>query len=52
VVFLAGNECTGDRDQPSDLLLIAVASCTAVDIVEIPSKKRMPLNHSGNQLQR
>jgi putative redox protein len=31
--------------KPSDLLLIAVASCTAVDIVEILSKKRMPLNH-------
>ncbi|RPJ24452.1 MAG: OsmC family peroxiredoxin, partial [Chloroflexi bacterium] len=31
--------------KPSDLLLIAVASCTAVDIVEILSKKRLPLNH-------
>jgi putative redox protein len=31
--------------KPSDLLLIAVASCTAVDIVEILSKKRMPLDH-------
>lgn len=31
--------------KPSDLLLIAVASCTAVDVVEILSKKRMPLNH-------
>lgn len=30
--------------KPSDLLLIAIASCTAVDIVEILSKKRMPLN--------
>jgi len=29
--------------KPSDLLLIAVASCTAVDIVEILTKKRMPL---------
>lgn len=29
--------------KPSDLLLIAVASCTAVDVVDILSKKRMPL---------
>ncbi|MBK8780723.1 MAG: OsmC family protein [Anaerolineales bacterium] len=29
--------------KPSDLLLIAVASCTAVDVVEILAKKRMPL---------
>jgi len=31
--------------KPSDLLLIAVASCTAVDVVEILTKKRMPLSH-------
>ena len=31
--------------KPSDLLLIAVASCTAVDIVEILEKKRMVLTH-------
>jgi putative redox protein len=31
--------------KPSELLLIAVASCTAVDVVEILSKKRMPLDH-------
>lgn len=30
--------------KPSELLLIAVASCTAVDVVEILAKKRMPLN--------
>jgi len=29
--------------KPSDLLLIAVASCTAVDVVEILEKKRMGL---------
>jgi putative redox protein len=29
--------------KPSDLLLLAVASCTAVDVVEILNKKRMPL---------
>jgi putative redox protein len=31
--------------KPSELLLIAVASCSAVDVVEILEKKRMPLNH-------
>jgi putative redox protein len=31
--------------KPSDLLLIAVASCTAVDVVEILEKKRMELTH-------
>jgi len=30
---------------PSELLLIAVASCSAVDVVEILTKKRMPLTH-------
>ncbi len=28
---------------PSDLLLVALASCTAVDVVEILRKKRQPL---------
>ena len=31
--------------KPSDLLLIAVASCSAVDVVEILAKKRMELTH-------
>ena len=31
--------------KPSDLLLIAVASCSAVDVVEILAKKRMTLTH-------
>lgn len=31
--------------KPSDLLLIAVASCTAVDVVDILTKKRMPLTY-------
>lgn len=31
--------------KPSELLLIAVASCSAVDIVEILNKKRMPLSN-------
>jgi putative redox protein len=30
--------------KPSDLLLIALASCTAVDVVEILAKKRLPLD--------
>ncbi|MBE0695396.1 MAG: OsmC family protein [Anaerolineaceae bacterium] len=30
--------------KPSELLLIAVASCSAVDVVEILNKKRMPLS--------
>jgi putative redox protein len=30
--------------KPSDMLLIALASCTAVDVVEILTKKRMPLD--------
>ncbi len=31
--------------KPSDLLLIAVASCSAVDVVEILEKKRMRIEH-------
>jgi putative redox protein len=31
--------------KPSDLLLIAVAACTAVDVVGILTKKRMPLTY-------
>ena len=31
--------------KPSELLLIAVAACSAVDVVEILAKKRMPLTH-------
>jgi putative redox protein len=43
VVLSTADEGIGVK--PSDLLLIAVASCSAVDVVEILSKKRMPLNH-------
>ena len=43
VVLSTPDEGVGIK--PSDLLLIAVASCTAVDVVEILSKKRMPLDH-------
>ncbi len=31
--------------KPSDLLLIAAAACSAVDVVEILEKKRMPINY-------
>jgi putative redox protein len=31
--------------KPSELLLIAVASCSAVDVVDILAKKRMPLTY-------
>jgi putative redox protein len=43
VVLSTPDEGVGIK--PSDLLLIAVASCTAVDVVEILAKKRMPLNY-------
>jgi putative redox protein len=43
VVLSTPDEGVGIK--PSDLLLIAVASCTAVDVVEILTKKRMPLHH-------
>ena len=42
VVLSTPDEGVGIK--PSELLLIAVASCTAVDIVEILAKKRMPIN--------
>ena len=41
VVLSTPDEGVGIK--PSELLLIAVASCSAVDVVEILSKKRMPL---------
>jgi len=38
---------SGDSDakgvRPSEMLLVALASCTAVDVVEIMTKKRKPL---------
>lgn len=42
VVLSPQSEGTGMK--PSDLLLIAVGSCTAVDVVGILEKKRMPLS--------
>lgn len=41
VVLSTADEGVGIK--PSELLLIAVASCSAVDVVEILTKKRMPL---------
>jgi putative redox protein len=41
VVLSTPDEGVGIK--PSELLLLAAASCTAVDVVEILSKKRMPL---------
>ncbi len=34
--------------KPSDLLLVALASCTAVDVVAILRKKRQPLELPGD----
>lgn len=42
VVLSTADEGVGIK--PSDLLLIAIASCTAVDVVEILAKKRTPLS--------
>ena len=41
VVLSTAEEGVGVK--PSDLLLIGVAACSAVDVVEILAKKRMPL---------
>jgi putative redox protein len=43
VVLSTPDEGVGIK--PSELLLIALASCAAVDIVEILTKKRMPITH-------
>ncbi len=42
VVLSGENQANGVR--PSQMLLIALASCTAVDVVEILAKKRKPLS--------
>src|SRR5512147_1142155 len=42
VVISTPDEGVGVK--PSDMLLLALASCTAVDVVEILSKKRLPLD--------
>lgn len=43
VVLSTPDEGVGIK--PSELLLLAVASCSAVDVVEILEKKRMPLTY-------
>ncbi len=43
VVLSTPDEGVGIK--PSELLLIAVASCSAVDVVKILTKKRMPLTY-------
>ena len=42
VVLSGDDQQSGVR--PSEMLLVALASCTAVDIVEIMAKKRKPLS--------
>jgi putative redox protein len=42
VVLSSQDEGVGVK--PSDMLLIALASCCAVDVVEILAKKRMPIS--------
>ena len=41
-VVLSGSQDQGGAS-PSEMLLVALASCTAVDVVEIMEKKRRPL---------
>lgn len=41
VVLSTADEGTGMK--PSDLMLVALASCTAVDVVDILAKKRTPV---------
>jgi putative redox protein len=44
VVLSTQDEANGVGCKPSDLLLIALGACTAVDVVEILAKKRTPLS--------
>lgn len=44
VVLSTQDEDNAVGVKPSDMLLVAVASCTAVDVVGILDKKRMPLS--------
>lgn len=43
VVLSAEKEAVGVK--PSEMLLVALASCSSVDVVEILAKKRKPLSH-------
>ena len=38
------SQAEGVGVKPSDMLMIALATCCAVDVVEILAKKRMPIN--------
>jgi putative redox protein len=42
VVLSGGDEAVGVK--PSEMLLVALASCSSVDVVEILAKKRKPLS--------
>ena len=44
VVLSSQDENNAVGMKPSDLLLVALASCTAVDVVQILEKKRTPLS--------
>jgi putative redox protein len=44
VVLSTQDEANGVGCKPTDLLLIALGACTAVDVVEILAKKRTPLS--------
>ncbi|MBI4770157.1 MAG: OsmC family protein [Chloroflexi bacterium] len=44
VVLSTQDDQNGTGMKPAELLLIALASCTAVDVVEILNKKRQPLS--------
>jgi putative redox protein len=45
IVISATGAPDGIGAKPSDLLLLGLASCTAVDVVEILAKKRQPVSH-------
>jgi putative redox protein len=42
VVLSSSDEANGTGVKPSDLLLISLASCASVDVMEILNKKRQP----------
>jgi putative redox protein len=45
IVLSATSAPDGTGVKPSDLLLLGLAGCTAVDVVEILAKKRQPVEH-------
>lgn len=42
IVISSSDEANGTGVKPSDLLLLALASCASVDVIEILTKKRQP----------